>query len=262
MDIYPNHTLSTIRGGGVALGFGVSALRSIVAPGLARSAGYDWLVIDAEHGTISLDDISQLCTAALPLGITPIVRVNFSALDEASRVLDSGAQGIIIPSVESRAQAEAIVAALRYPPLGHRNWGGMSPQFGFRPPPLLDAVLATERETLLIAMIESAEGVRQVREIAAVEGIDALFVGASDLSLNLEAPGEFGSPVILEAIDAVIEACTESTKVFGFGGVYDREWAGTYIERGARLVAAGSDQVFMMSGALERAAYLRSLVEN
>ncbi|GGF10305.1 HpcH/HpaI aldolase family protein [Subtercola lobariae] len=259
MAIYPNTTLRKILGGELTLGFGVTALRASVAVPLAHAAGYDWLVIDAEHGSISLDDIGLISLAALPLGITPIVRINFSALDEASRALDNGAQGIIIPSVESKEQAEAIVSSLRYPPLGRRNWGGTAPQFGYRPPPLAEAVRQTEAETLVIAMIESSEGVRNVHDIASVEGIDALFVGAADLSLNLGVPGGFGAPALVAAIDSVIAACDQAHKVFGFGGIYDRTWAATYRERGARLVAAGADHGFVLAGATERASFLRSL---
>ena len=101
---------------------------------LAAAADHDWLFIDMEHGAISAHDATQICIAALPTGVTPIVRICADALDEGTRALDNGALGVIVPHVDTVERAKAIAQAFRYPPIGHRSWGGPPAVFGFRPP--------------------------------------------------------------------------------------------------------------------------------
>src|SRR5436190_20467650 len=99
MPVLGSETLAKIRGGSLTLGFGVQNLRGSVVPLLAKAAGYDWLFIDSEHGTISTQEITQICLAALPTGIAPIVRICSGSLDEGTRALDNGALGIVVPHV-------------------------------------------------------------------------------------------------------------------------------------------------------------------
>ena len=124
MPIVANTALRRLRAGQMSIGFGVNQLRSVAAPMLAKAAGYDWLFIDMEHGAFSVHEATQLCFAALPTGITPIVRVCTGALDEGTRALDNGALGIVVPHVDTAKQARRIAEAFRYPPDGHRSWGG------------------------------------------------------------------------------------------------------------------------------------------
>ena len=113
MPIIPNTTLALLRGGRLALGFGVHHLRTVATPMLARAAGYDWLFLDAEHGAFSTQELSQLSIASLPVGVTPIVRVCADALDEGTRALDNGAMGIVVPHVDTAAQAKAVADRFR-----------------------------------------------------------------------------------------------------------------------------------------------------
>jgi 2-keto-3-deoxy-L-rhamnonate aldolase RhmA len=113
MPLAENATIRRLRAGGLALGFGVHHLRTAAAGMLAAAAGHDWLFIDMEHGAFSQDDVAQICIAALPTGITPIVRVCAGALDEGTRALDNGAAGVIVPHVDTIDQARRIAAAFR-----------------------------------------------------------------------------------------------------------------------------------------------------
>ena len=108
--IYPNATLRLLRDNKLSLGYGVHHLRTAAVPMLARASGYDWLFIDTEHGAFSVQEATQLCLAALPIGVTPIVRVCADALDEGTRALDNGAQGIVVPHVDTPAQAKRVAA--------------------------------------------------------------------------------------------------------------------------------------------------------
>ena len=257
MAIFRNTALARLRAGEVSLGFGVGALRTVAAPLLAKAAGYDWLFIDMEHGAFSINEATQLCIAALPSGVTPIVRVCFDALDEATRALDNGALGIVVPHVDTPAQAERVARALRFPPRGHRSWGGGVAVYGFQPPAVAEAQAEINDEILVVAMIETAEAVANAEAIAAVEGIDVLLIGTSDLSADMGISGQIGHERVQAAYRAVIAAARKHGKWAGLGGVYDDVWARTYIGWGATFVLGGNDQGFILQGAAARAAFLR-----
>src|SRR5271157_5035622 len=124
MPLILNKTKRKMQAGEVALGFGVHHLRSAAAPTLAAASGHDWMFLDNEHGSFSVNEIAQLCIASLPTGVTPLVRVCANAIDEATRALDNGALGIVMPHVDTAKEARRIAEAFRYPPLGRRSWGG------------------------------------------------------------------------------------------------------------------------------------------
>ncbi|MBV9783292.1 MAG: aldolase [Acidisphaera sp.] len=255
----PNTALRKMREGELAIGFGVHHLRSAATPMLARAAGFDWLFIDTEHGAFSVQEATQLCLAALPTGVTPIVRVCSDALDEGTRALDNGAMGIVVPHVDTVEQARRIVAAFRYPPVGHRSWGGPPALYGFSPPPVAQAQAEINREVLVCAMIETPQAVDVAGEIAAVDGIDALMIGTSDLSAEMGISGQMGHPRVQEAYAKVGEACRKSGKFLGMGGVYDEQWAATYIGMGVRIALGGADHALLMAAATARTAFMRGI---
>ncbi len=259
MTLYANRTLQKIRAGQLAIGFGVHHLRSAATPMLAAASGFDWLFIDCEHGAFSVQEATQLCLSALPVGITPVVRVCADAIDEGTRALDNGALGIVMPHVNSAEQARAIVAAYRYPPAGHRSWGGPPAAYGFRAPAPAEAQEAINDAILIVAMIETPQAVEQADAIAAVPGIDALLIGTSDLSAEMGIAGQAGHARVQDAYRAVGEACRAHGRVLGMGGIYDEQWARHYIGLGARLVLGGSDHTLLLSAATARAQFLRGL---
>ena len=259
MSLFKNAALERLNDHQLTLGFGVTQLRTVAAAQIAKQAGFHWLAIDMEHGSLSLSEVGQICLTAATVGIAPIVRIGLGALDEGSRALDNGAQGLIVPQVNTLADAERAVDALRYPPLGNRGWNGGGPQFGFAPPTLLEAQVFLNRENLLILLVETAAAVENAEALAACAGVDALFVGASDLSCTLGCPGKYGDPQMLAAFGKVADACRRHHKHLGVGGVYDEIHAKTYIDLGARLVAGGADVGFLMSAAKARAQFLTGL---
>jgi 2-keto-3-deoxy-L-rhamnonate aldolase RhmA len=254
-----NEVLDRIRGGGLTLGLGVHQLRGSAVPLLAKAAGYDWLFIDSEHGTISTQEISQICLASLPSGIAPIVRICAGALDEGTRALDNGALGIVVPHVDTVEQARSLVDAFRFSPMGHRSTGGPPAQFGYRPPSAVEAQKILNAAILVIPMIETPRAVENAEKIAAIDGIDALLIGTNDLSLEMGIPGQVGHERVRAAYQQVADACRRHNKVLGMGGVYDQEVASRYIAMGARLVLAGSDHNLLLDAATRRAEFLRSV---
>jgi 2-keto-3-deoxy-L-rhamnonate aldolase RhmA len=259
MTLLAIEALQRIRSGQLTLGFGVHHLRGAAVPLLAKAAGYDWLFIDAEHGSISAQEISQLCLAALPAGVAPIVRVCRGALDEGTRALDNGALGIVVPHVDTADEARQMVDAFRFHPMGHRSTGGAPAQFAFRAPPAAEMQRILNAELLLIPMIETPKAVENAEAIAAVEGIDALLIGTNDLALEMGIAGQLGHERVQNAYRRVGEACCRHKKIFAMGGVYDEELTTRYIGMGVRMVLAGNDHGLLLWAATSRANFLQTV---
>jgi len=259
MPLTVSKTRQRLKAGHMALGFGVHHLRSVAAPVLAAATGHDWMFIDGEHGAFTIQETTQLCIAALPTGVTPIVRVCAGALDEATRALDNGAMGIVVPHVDTASDAKRIADAFHYPPMGHRSWGGPPAIYGYQPPATAEAQAAINNEILTIVMLESPEAIGNADAIAAVDGVDVLFIGTSDLTAELGVSGQMGHPKVAEAYQAVGDACRHHGKVLGMGGVYDEENAARYVAMGAHFLLTGSDHSYIIAGASQRAAFFKGL---
>ncbi|KAK3721946.1 hypothetical protein LTR37_002762 [Vermiconidia calcicola] len=150
---------------------------------IARNAGYNALFIDLEHGWQSLAEASNLCITGLSVGITPFVRVPHQCGNGfVQRVLDGGAMGVIFPHIHSAEDAKAAVRISKYPPVGCRSMAGPQPIFGMKTMPMKETIQqCNESASTVIAMIESKDAIEVVDDIAAVEGVDVLLVGSSDL---------------------------------------------------------------------------------
>ena len=259
MTVLAIEALQRIRSGQLTLGFGVHHLRGAAVPMLARAAGYDWLFIDSEHGSISTQEISQICLAALPAGIAPIVRVCRGAIDEGTRALDNGALGIVVPHVDTADEARQLVSAFRFHPMGRRSTGGAPAQFAFRAPPAPEMQRILNAELLLIPMIETPKAVENAEAIAAVDGIDVLLIGTNDLALEMGIAGQLNHERVQNAYRRVSEACRRHKKVFAMGGIYEQELTARYIGMGVRMVLAGNDHGLLLAAATARANFLRAL---
>jgi 4-hydroxy-2-oxoheptanedioate aldolase len=244
----------------VVLSMTVRLVRTVEIAGIARSAGFDSIYIDVEHSSFSLDTTGQICMAALAMGITPFVRVPSSAPECISRVLDGGALGVIAPHIQSPQDAARIVRAAKFPPLGHRSFAGALPHFQFRTFPSAEVFEALNEATMVIVMIESAEALAAVDEIAAVDGVDLLFIGTNDLCSSLGIPGQLDHDLIRNAYARSIEACRRHGKHLGVGGLsaYPK-LAGEFVKLGARYVSTGTDLSFLLSAATARAKQMRDL---
>lgn len=252
-----NSAKARLEAGELALGVGLRNARTVDVAKAMKTAGYDWLFIDMEHNTMHVDTAAQIAVAAQDAGIAPLVRVPGRAHHHATRVLDGGALGVVVPHVEDATVAAAMVRNVRYPPTGRRSLTGAMPQVDFETHHLGEVVTAIDAATLLVLMIESPEGVAQADAIAAIDGVDALLIGTNDLCMAMGIPGRLDHPDIVAAYEHVIAACRRHGKHPGMGGVYVLPLMERYIEMGMRLVLAGSDHGFMMSAAKSQAAALR-----
>ena len=243
----------------LAIGVGVRHARSVEIAKAMRAAGFDWLFLDLEHSSMSLDTAGQISVAALDAGIAPIVRVPMMQLTMATRALDGGALGIVMPHVDTVEDARAIADALRYPPAGHRSIAGALAHFNFRSPPVPEVVRILNEATLVVAMLETPRAIENADAIAAVPGIDVLLIGTSDLSLELGIPGQLGHEKIVDAYARMIAAARKHGKWPGMGGVYTIPEATRYIGMGARFLLGGNDLSLLMAAATERASALRAI---
>src|SRR3954468_16510385 len=150
MAAVPNHALRQLRAGKLAIGLGVNLARTVNIGQLGKTAGFDWLFIDGEHSSLDLDTTAQIASASLAVGVTPVVRVAGLEHWHASRILDNGAQGIVVPHVDTADEARRVANSCRYPPLGKRSMGGGLQQLGFAPIPVGDAARIINEETLVV----------------------------------------------------------------------------------------------------------------
>ena len=254
-----NRTKSRLEAGQLALGIGLRQARTVDIATIAATAGYDWLFIDMEHNSMSVDTAAQISVAAIDTGVTPIVRVPGHEAFHASRLLDNGALGIVVPHVNDAAEARRAVSQCRFPPLGHRSVVGGLPQLRFEAMPMREAMEEINATTIVVVMIETPAGLDEADAIAAVEGVDVLLVGASDLSAELGIAGEFSHPRIESAIRKVVEVCRRHGKHPGLGGIYDQALMERYIGLGCRFILGGSDLSFLMAGATSRSSFLHSV---
>ena len=252
-----NAARERLEKGEMSLGVGIRTARTVDIAKMMKTAGYDWLFIDLEHGPMSIEFATTLAVAALDTGISPIVRVPFMQHSMATRVLDNGALGIVMPHVDTADQAREIIDHLKYPPVGHRSLAGSQAIFDFKRIPIAEMIESANATLLIIALIETPTAVTNAEAIAAVAGIDALLIGTNDLAAEMGIPGEFGHARIAGAYEAVIAACRNHNKWPGMGGVDAEELMRKYIGMGMRLVLTGSDGGFMMAGASQRAALAR-----
>ena len=244
----------------VVLSMTVKLVRTVEIAGIARTAGFDSIYIDVEHSSFSLDTTGQICMASLAVGITPFVRVPSIAPDFISRVLDGGALGVIAPHIQSPQDAARVVRAAKFPPLGDRSFTGSLPHFQFRTFPTTEMFEALNEATMVIVMIESAEALAAVDEIAAVDGVDMLFIGTNDLCSSLGIPGQLDHDSIRDAYARTIEACRRNGKHLGVGGLSAHpELAGEFVKLGGRYVSTGTDLSFLLSAATARAKQMRDV---
>lgn len=225
---------------------------------IADACGFDAFFIDMEHSAITLDAAAAMCTAAVPVGITPLVRVAGHDFHDATRLMDLGAMGVICPDVETAAQAQAFASACRFPPLGARSVGGVGPLQGYRATPLGEVNAQGNAATLLVAMLESPQGIANAEAIAAVPGIDVLLIGSNDLCTAMGIPGELKHPKLREAYETTMQACAKHGKCLGIGGIRaDVTHVAELVALGARFVIAASDIQYLMAAARSEVAALR-----
>jgi 2-keto-3-deoxy-L-rhamnonate aldolase RhmA len=236
----------------------VRLVRSVEIAQIAKTAGFDSFYIDMEHNSFSFDTTGQLCMAGLAAGIAPFVRVPSIAPHYISRALDGGALGVIAPHIHSARDAEGVVRAAKFAPLGDRSIAGGLPHLQFRTFSTTETIEALNEATMVVVMIETAEALAAVDEIAAVEGVDLLLIGTNDLCSSLGIPGQFEHDKVRDSYSKAMGACRKHGKHLGVGGLSAHpSLARDFVKLGARYVSTGTDLSFLLGAATAKAKQVR-----
>jgi len=236
----PNTIKSQLAAGNVPLGTFVFEFNT---PGIARiiaEAGADFVVFDMEHTGWSVETIRTLLATTRSTSLVPLVRVPATEYDFIARVLDAGAMGIMVPMVESAEQARTIVASAKYPPVGRRGAAFGVAHDDYTGGDIVEKIASANREGLLLAQIETVAGLKNVDAIAAVPGIDVLWIGQFDLSISMGIPGQFTNPELIAAMDQVIAACAKHGKVAGIMAP-DLATGRDLLKQGFRMISYSGD---------------------
>lgn len=251
----PNTVKQKLRAGQPSVGTWLS-LGSVMAARFMTTTGFDWLTVDTEHSPISIETTATILGLVSTAGKVALARVPANQHDHIKRVLDSGAMGVVVPMVNSRSEAEAAVAACKYPPTGNRSVGGSLHALNF-------ATSADEYcrrandELLVVLQCEHIDAVNRADEIFSVPGIDAIFVGPNDLEASMCSP-DGSSPsaaATKEAMDHILATCRKHKVAAGLH-CFSAAAARQRIDEGWQFVAINSELRMMMDGARETLAQL------
>ncbi len=250
-----NHLKHALKAGRKQFGCWLNLADSIGAEIVGR-AGFDWVLVDAEHGPNGIRDVTTQLQALEGLNTSGIVRVPIGETWIIKQVLDAGAQSLLIPIVESAQEAQKHVDAVRYPPNGNRGVGAFvarAAQFGT----LTDYLTSADEQICLIVQLETKAGLEALDDMLAIDGIDGVFVGPSDLAADMGFLGNPKSPQVQKAIANALTRISASGKAAGILSLDDSDTK-KYLEHGARMVGVASDVLTLNHTLREKAQKWRS----
>lgn len=256
--ISPNKVKHALQAGETVIGTMVVEFRQPAVMQLLANAGYDFAIIDNEHGAFNIETIADLSRTAKYVGLTPFVRVPELAYAPIAQSLDGGAQGIMVPRIVAVEQVQTAVEIMKYPPLGKRGNALSRGYTNFLSGSPAEAMAEVNRETMLIIQIETKEALAQIDEIAAVPGVDFALIGPNDLSISLGVPGQMESPVLHEAIETVIAACLRHG-VYPALHINNLKLATYWVKKGMRAISTYSEINLLMDRGLEITSTLRGI---
>jgi 2-keto-3-deoxy-L-rhamnonate aldolase RhmA len=251
-----NTTRERLAKGEVVYGCGLQVYRAPEIPRLFAVAGFDYVFIDMEHGSFNLETAHDMIISCKLAGITPIVRVGEVQYTLCARLLDQGAQGIILPRVEDPKVLEEALSWMRFPPLGKRGFGINPTMVDYETRSMPEIIEHQNRETLAVVQFETVRAVEAADELLSLAGLDVVMIGPADLSISLGIPGQFDNPLLVSTVDKVIAKCNEHGVVPGIqtrGVAMGKFWA----ERGMRFVGVAAEHVFLLEKCREAMAALR-----
>jgi 2-dehydro-3-deoxyglucarate aldolase/4-hydroxy-2-oxoheptanedioate aldolase len=214
-----------------------------------------------EHSGVGFETMKAQFAFCRGLDLVPLVRVASGDYHHIARALDIGAMGIMVPMVDTPEQAKAIVDCTRYPPAGRRGAAfGVAGHDDYADGDVTEKIAQANARTMVIALVETAKGIENVDAIAAVDGVDVVWLGHFDLTNFLGIPAQFDNPIFHAAVDNLVEACTKHGKTPGFLAG-DEKWARDFRARGFRMIAYGVDVLLMQSALAEGIRLLQGTVE-
>jgi 2-keto-3-deoxy-L-rhamnonate aldolase RhmA len=247
-----------LQRGELLIGTMISEVRNPNLAYMLAHNGYDFMIIDNEHGAYNPETVSDMIAAARGAGIAPIVRIPEIRRETILKPLDSGAAGLLVPQVNLLEQAQEIILHAKYPPLGNRGAALRRAHSRYRNVPAAEYMRQANEETLIAVQAETPEAIRNLEGIAALPGIDIIFVGPFDLSISLGIPGEVNHPREIEAIERVVEVCRQYGRASGIQ-LFDVPTIAKWVEKGMRFISYRNDVSFLADAAAAGIAELRKI---
>ncbi len=256
-----NQLLSALRAGGSAIGTMVGTFAQSSMPVLLANAGFDFFILDNEHGMFDTETTETLCRVAVAQGITPIVRIADHTYTWVAKSLDAGGQGLLIPRVSHVAQVQQIVDMMKFPPVGQRGNALSRAYVGYGAADVSAVMAQANAQSMLIAQIETKAAFDVRAEIAALPQVDSLFIGPNDLSISLGHPGELDHAVVKDAILRTRDTCVQYGKIPGIQ-MNTPESACYWAAEGFRLMSAGSDVGLVQNGGRNLVTQLQAVFQD
>lgn len=248
-----------LSGDRVLVGLGACVIRTPEIVTVTRSCGFDFLLVDTEHGALAISDVASIAVTSFEAGLPCLVRVGGPGAPDLARVLDCGAEGVVVAHVERVEDAHHVVEKCRFLPLGKRSLPSPLVRLGFRVPLAGQIMEEIERDVLVVLMIESGLGVENAEAIAAVPGVDVLMIGANDLAADMGHVGDVGHAKVQAAFAKVAGAAHAKGKTFGIIGVPEPLVLSHGLDLGAKLIVATNDINLMIDQGLATVARVRDL---
>lgn len=240
IPVPPNTMKAKLAAGKLCVGTMLVEIRQPAIMTMLANGGFDFVLVDNEHGPFSVETVAELCRAARAEGVTPVVRVPELTYAHVAQSLDGGAQGIMLPRVVERSQVEECVRWMKYTPEGRRGAVLARGHTSFKAGPLLETLAALNRESMLVVQVETREAVERLDEILSVPGVDAALVGPTDLSVALGVGGQMEHPSLVAAIEATIAACARHRVVPAIH-TNDTAMTAAWARKGMRMVSINSE---------------------
>jgi 4-hydroxy-2-oxoheptanedioate aldolase len=245
MDLPQNNFKRAIKAGKPQIGLW-STLSSSYTVEVVAGAGFDWLLLDSEHSPVDIENLLTQLQAAAPYHSHPIVRIPWNDMVTVKRVLDVGAQTLLVPYVQNVEEARNAVAHTRYPPAGVRGVAGTTRATRFGR--IKDYAKRAHEEICVLVQVETQTALSEIEAIAAVDGVDGIFIGPADLHASLGHAGETANPKVKPMIDDAIRRIRKAGKAPGILTPNEAD-ARHWLECGALFVAVGSDAGILARGA-------------
>jgi 2-keto-3-deoxy-L-rhamnonate aldolase RhmA len=245
-----------LKDGGLVIGTMISEIRNPNLAYMLAQCGFDFFIIDNEHGPYSPETISNMIAAARGADIPIIVRIPEIRRETIIKPLDAGAAGLLVPMVNTAEQAKEIMTHAKYPPMGNRGVALSRAHSAYGRPKTAEYLDQANQTTFIAVQAESPQAIENLESIASTPGVDAIFVGPADLSVSLGIPGQTTHPKEVAAIETVVDICQKHKVVPGIH-MSQLETLKDWIQKGMRFVTFSSDVDLLARAAEESLAQLK-----
>ncbi|MCR4427232.1 MAG: aldolase/citrate lyase family protein [Firmicutes bacterium] len=256
----PNKVKKALANGEVVIGTMISEVRGPGIITMLATAGFDYVCIDMEHSSYSMETVADMIAASKATDMAAIIRTTGLSRLALSRPLDSGADGLLIPQTETVEEVRQIIEYTKYYPMGQRGMALRRAHSAFAKVTAGEYLGHANAETLIVIQIESETAIRDLDKLVSVPGVDAAFIGPADLSQSYGIPGQSNDPRIQEALARFIEVCNAHGVAPGIH-VYNMDEARKWIDSGMRLIAYGNDISMIVDTGMKYTAELKSYIK-